>query len=278
MHYILLATFLWATSFPSITHGIEYVSPFTFALLRFVFALLVFLPFALGKVDPKAMLSDRMLVFVSLVNALGYVLQFKAQSLTTASKTALFINTAPIFTALIETFVLGKPFDRFKFASLVFVMLGVFMISTHMDPSKIGSINVGDLLNLIAAMVWAVFVVSSRSVVEKHNEYTFNLALYFWAVVLILPFALLEEVRFHPTGLVHSLYLAVFCTILAYMLYSKALRYVSAFTIVITFTLEIVLATLISFVLLGERFTLIEGIGATFVIVGIALSRLSNDS
>ncbi len=278
MRYIVLATLFWATSFPVIDHGISYISPLLFGFLRFAVASLFFALWLLltGKsVDWRDILSHPILIYLALLNGAGYILQFQAQSLTTASKTALFINTSPIFVALIERFVYGRRLHPYKIIALILVFAGVFLISTNLNLKSIASINPGDLMNLGAAVIWALFVVGSRGAVERFGEETFNMALYLWAAALLLPFSFLQEIRFRPIGMIHVVHLALFCTIIAYMLYSKAVRIVSPTTVAITFTLEVVLATIISFLWLGERFTFVEGIGALFVLAGITMAGIS---
>ncbi len=111
--------------------------------------------------------------------------------------------------------------------------------------------------------------------VEEFGESRFNLSLYLWASIILFPLIFFEDIRFHPAGTPHVLHLALFCTIIAYMLYSRAVRTVSPTTIALTFSLEVVLATIISFAWLGERFTPVETIGALFVLSGITLAGIS---
>ncbi len=278
MLYIVLATLFWATSFPVIDHGISYISPLLFGFLRFAVASLLFalyLMLAGRRVGWRDVVTSPLLIYLALLNGSGYILQFQAQALTTASKTALFINTSPIFVALIERFVYKRRIHPYKVIALILVLSGVFLISTNLSLKDMSSINPGDFMNLGAALIWALFVVGSRRAVERFGEETFNMALYLWAAVLLLPFSFLQEVRFHPAGMIHVVHLALFCTIIAYMLYSRAVRFVSPTTVAITFTLEVVLATIISFLWLGERFTPVEGAGALLVLSGITVAGLS---
>ncbi len=278
MRYIVLATLFWATSFPVIDHGISYISPLLFGFLRFAVASLIFALYLLlrgREVGWRDILTSPLLIYLSLLNGAGYILQFQAQALTTASKTALFINTSPIFVALIERFVYGRRLHPYKVVALILVFAGVFLISTNLNLNGITSVNPGDLMNLGAALIWALFVVGSRGAVERFGEERFNMALYLWAAILLLPFSFLQEIRFHPVGMLHVVHLALFCTIVAYMLYSRAVRIVSPTTVAITFTLEVVLATVISFLWLGERFTLVEGMGALLVLSGITLAGIA---
>ena len=278
MRFIVLATVFWATSFPVITHGLQYISPYLFGFLRFAVAFAIFYIFLLIRKVPirfEQLILDRRLALLGILNGAGYIFQFQAQALTTASKTALFINTSPIFVALIERFLLKRRLHPAKVWALVLVITGIFLISTNLNLSELSRINPGDLLNIGAALVWAVFVVESRGVVEEFGESRFNLSLYLWASIILFPLIFFEKIRFHPAGTPHVLHLALFCTIIAYMLYSRAVRTVSPTTIAITFSLEVVLATIISFAWLGERFTPVETIGALFVLSGITLAGIS---
>ena len=100
MIYIIWAAIIWGSSFPVIKYTLDSISPLLFVVLRFFIAFLILIPW-IKNFSILKNLFNRDIIFLSLLNTLGLILQFKAQEITTASKTALFINTSPLFIAII---------------------------------------------------------------------------------------------------------------------------------------------------------------------------------
>jgi len=66
---------------------------------------------------------------------IAFMCQYKAQELTTASKTALFINSNPVFVAVFSVFLVKERFTKQQLAALVLALSGVVITSTRLDFS-----------------------------------------------------------------------------------------------------------------------------------------------
>jgi drug/metabolite transporter (DMT)-like permease len=69
-------------------------------------------------------------------------------------------------------------------------------------------------------------------------------------------------------------YTAIFCWIIPYYLWLKGLKHISSVTSTIVLLTEVVVATVISYFMLGEGFTLISGAGALLILLAIVLVSL----
>ncbi|MFQ5584784.1 MAG: DMT family transporter [Calditrichia bacterium] len=270
MIYILLAAVLWGSSFPVISYALNDVSPLLFVFLRFVLAFLLFFPLIKNFRSLRTIFHLDMFLIAQLP-ALGYIFQFKAQELTTASKTALFVNTNPLFIALLAPLLLKTRIGGRQFLALIVALAGIIITTTNLNFSDFRSLNVGDFLSLMVSLVWSLFLMFSGKVVKKYGERNFNMALYFWIFFLTIPLLPFENIRFSMEAMPAIIYLSLFATIAAFYLYSRGIRTVSAFSTSILFLVEIIVASGISYFFLGERFTLLEIAGAVMILFGVVM-------
>jgi len=271
MRYIVIAAIIWGSSFPVIKYGLESISPLLFVVLRFSLAFLIFLPFQKTLKDLKYFF-EKDLVIISVLHAVAFVAQFEAQTMTSASKTALFVNTSPLFVAVIFPFVSKKLPAPKQIWAMVIALLGVFATSTRLDFGTFSHMNSGDGLNLLSAGCWAMIVILSERNVKKHGEVLFVSGFCFWTVILSAPFLVFEPVRFELTGAGPLIFVAVFNTVVAYFLYSKGIRVVSPLSTAVVFLTEVVVAAAISFLALSEQITLVELGGFLMVMCGVWLA------
>lgn len=271
MRYVLIAAIIWGSSFPVIKYALDGVSPLLFLSARFTLAFLIFVPFIRSK-SGFAALFNKGLIFVGLFHAAGFVAQYFGQSLTTASKSALFVNASPLFVVLIQAVVLRKLPERQQFVALILALTGVFFVSVGLDFQSLSDVNPGDVLNLGSAFCWGMVVILSGRVVEQQGEVVFSAGLCLWTVLMTAPLLWLEPLRFDPIAVAPLIYLAVFPTVVAYFSYSRGIRTVSALATSIVFLVEVLVAGLISYVGLSESFTVAELMGFVLVMAGVWLT------
>lgn len=270
MIYLVIAAVIWGSSFPVITYALGDASPYAFLVVRFALAFVLLLP-RYRRLDRLKTLFHRDLILISIPNSLAFILQYKAQELTTASKTALFVNSTPIFVAIISAVFLKDRFTFRQLAAMVVAFAGVVITSTGLDFSDFSAINMGDVLCLCAGVMWAVFITYSKGISKKHGAYNMSQALYFWAAMSAMPVAGFEDVRLSWAVAPAVVYLAVFTTVLAFYLFLKGVQSVSALSTSIIILVEIVVAFLISHFLLGESFSTIESAGVMMVLAGVLM-------
>lgn len=270
MIYLVLAAIVWGSSFPVITYALGDISPVLFLVLRFFTAFSILLARHHTRKD-LARLFRRDLILVSIPNALAFILQFKAQEYTTASKTALFVNSSPVFVVMLSAVLWRERFGKRQLAAMLVALSGVVITSTRLDFSGFSMINLGDVLCIAVGLTWAVFILASKHLTKRYGPYEMSQALYFWSAVMALPLLGLETARFAWRSTLPILYLAVFPTILGYVFYLKGVRSVSSLATSIIILIEVVVAFLISHFLLGESFSLVESVGVAMVMTGVVM-------
>ena len=271
MIFLLLAAIVWGSSFPAITYALGDISPMLLLVLRFAlaFSILSIRYRSWGRF--RKIVFNRAVFLVSIPNTLAFILQFKAQEITTASKTALFVNSSPVFIALITWLFLRDRIGPRQLLATLIAMAGVFITSTRLNFSGFSTVNTGDLLALGVGLLWALFIIFSKDIVKRYGPYELAHALYFWTTLMALPFLATEPARMSWPSIAPLLYLVIVTTILGYYLYLKGVQLVTPLTTSLVILIEVVVAFGISHFLLSESFSGIETVGVVLVLAGVIL-------
>jgi len=283
--FTILAGLLWGTSFPAIKIGLEYVDPLIFVFLRFLIASIVMFIAVLitGKFEFKIN-HKKLLLFLGITNGIAYLLQYIGMNYTTAAKASLFVNLTTIWVVLLSPKITGEHFDKKKTGGIIFAIIGLLLVTTNLNMEIINEEQLfGDITVILAGVVWAFFIIYNKIMVNKEKGVTQSII---WILPLTLlpmiPFVLLSpsSISIIPIeGWVAIFYTAIFCWVIPYYLWVKGLKDISATTSTILLLTEILVATSISIVFLNEIITLINGIGAIFIIVALVLvSKQSNNN
>src|SRR5665647_293777 len=276
--FTLLAGALWGTSFPIIKIGLETIDPFTFVFWRFLVSAitLVVVMLALRKLELK-MPNKRLLVFLGIANAVGYLLQYVAMNYTTAAKAALFINLSAMWVAVLSPKLLGETFSRKKIAGVLVGLLGIIFVSTNLNFSTLGEGQlVADFMLIVSGLTWAIFMVYNKKLVMNSTSGTFQSMTWvlLFTFLSIAPFAFLAGPGFFELSgwaWLAIVWTAIVCWVLPYYLWLEGLKHLSASVSTVLLLSEIVVAVILSIVVLKEPITIFSTIGAFFIIIAIAL-------
>jgi drug/metabolite transporter (DMT)-like permease len=274
----ILAGALWGTSFPIIKIGLKTIDPFTFVFWRFLVSCitLVVVMLLFKKLEFKVA-NKKLLIFLGIANAAGYLLQYVAMPYTTAAKAALFINLSAMWVALLSPKLLGESFSPKKIAGVLFGLAGIVFVSTNLDFSTLsqGQLSADGVL-IISGLTWALFMIYNKKLVTNSTSATFQymtLVLIF-TFLSIAPFSVLAGPGFFALdgwAWAAIVWTAIVCWVLPYYLWLEGLKHLSASTSTVLLLSEIVVAVIASIVVLKEPITMFSTIGAFFIVIAIAL-------
>ncbi len=174
--YTILAGVLWGTSFPIIKVGLTYIDPFAFVFWRFFVstATLLIVMLLLRKLEFK-IANKKLLVFLGIANAAGYLLQYVSMNYTTAAKAALFINLSAMWVAILSPKLLGESFSPKKIMGVIFGLVGIIFVSTNLDFATLGGGQfVADLALIISGITWALFMIYNKKLSFEFNVGNFS--------------------------------------------------------------------------------------------------------
>jgi drug/metabolite transporter (DMT)-like permease len=276
--FTIVAGALWGTSFPIIKIGLETIDPFAFLFWRFLVSsiTLVVVMLLLKKFTLK-ITNKKMLVFLGIANAAGYLLQYVGMPYTTAAKAALFINLSAMWVALLSPRLLGESFSPQKIVGVLFGLVGIVFVSTNLDFSAMSQGQLAaDGLLIISGVTWALFMVYNKKLVMDSTSAVFQSMT--WVLVFtlltIMPFSILSGPGFFALSgwsWAAIVWTAIVCWVLPYYLWLEGLKHLSASTSTVLLLSEVVIAVVASVVVLQEPITVFSSIGALFIVVAITL-------
>lgn len=247
-----------------------------FAFLRFFLgSVIIFIILLFTKNLDINLAKKRSIWYLGILNGFSYLLQFVGMSYTTASKSSLFVNLSAVWVAILSWFILKEKFNNKKLLGIIIAILGVFFITTNLDLSSLtqGMIY-GDALVILASIGWGVFIIYNKKIISDSKNILQVMTWILFATVLpLIPFlAFSSNLSFNlpAEAWLAILYTSVFA-IIPYYLWLKGLKHMSPVTSTIILLTEVIVAIVISFLILGEGFTLISGIGALLILLAIVL-------
>ena len=272
-----LTAVLWGTSFPIIAVGLGTgVDPVTFVFLRFGLAAPLFL--ALTRVMKRsvgALLRDRAVWLIASFNAVGFLCQFEGQSYTDPSSAALLVNLGTVFTAVASAALLKERFGKAKTFGVALAMLGTVLVTTKGDLALVtGGEALGDSFFLLAAFTWTGYMIYDKKLTDerKWDAVAISAAIVTLTAVLMAPALVLAKgYAVPPAALEIAVYMAVFNTVVPWVLYQLGLQFLTATASAVVLMLEIVTALVISVAFLGQAMDAVSSAGAASILVSIYL-------
>jgi drug/metabolite transporter (DMT)-like permease len=270
----LLSSLFWGSSFPVIAYGVTLASPTLFLFLRFLMAApIALIMMTILKIDLRAPLRSGSVWLLGILNALAFIMQYIAQAWTGATNVALFINLYLVFVGIESVLFLKERFTWKLGAALGLGFFGVFLVETNAGQALVsyGTLR-GDLLALCAGLIWSAYIILSKIVLTKKSpmnglspeQLTGGVCVTTLVpIFLIVPFTNLGNIGNLSLIISLAAYLSIFTTIIAYLLWYKGLKELSAMVTSVLLLLEIIFAAILSYIFLGDQFgpgTIIGGI------------------
>jgi len=283
----LIAGVLWGTSFITTQWALgDGFGPLTLATVRFLLATVAALAFALvARSVGAGLLKNPWLWALGITNAAGYVFQNYALDLTTGTKAALITNLSMVLVAPMSYLWFREPFTRAKVLGLVAVIPGVFLLTTNGDLSQLhGSQFIGDMLILGAGASWAVYIVISKRLLDTTPATTPALTLWVMATttLVLAPFSVMAIMgggegvgSIGALGWAGALYTGIGCSTVAYLLYTRGLRGVTATVSAILLLVQVFVAAVLAYALQGVGLGPVALVGAGITLGAMVLVSLA---
>jgi O-acetylserine/cysteine efflux transporter len=278
----LVTARVWATFFPVSKPIVAEVDPFVFVIARFVVIAAGLLLFAALKGENlRLKASDIPSLFWLAVLGFGLVQSMTgwALALTTASKGAVIMATAPAFGVLFGR-MRGEATSGLMWIGVGIAFAGVFLvINNSLTAIRLGGGTIrGDLLYLIVAALFALYTTLSRDALIRHGALKAGGYLTLLGTVTLIPSGIYGAM--HGQILPHNQLLwinflvsAVVSGLLGFAAWYTAIARAGVGRVMIYYYLVPVLAVLGSVLFLREPFSMIQVLGGVLVLGGVILAR-----
>lgn len=280
LYYFLLlfTSFLWGGNFVVGKTLVDHASPVTLTTLRWLIAVLCLIPIVWWK-EKSLSVSRKAILPLLLMGITGVVLfnlfQFLALDFTSATNVGL-ISTLNMFSIALFSFLfLKEKINTWQLGSMLISFVGVLLVLSKGHFEMLFSIgfNKGDLLMVAAVCVWGLYSIVSKWAMKYTTPLMATLYSGVFGVIVLIP---LNVHDFTITNLNASfvqsiLYTGVVSTVLCMLLWNIGVQKIGATTSGMFLNFNPIFTAFIAFMWLGERLTLIQGVGSVTVIVGCFL-------
>jgi len=273
----VFVTFLWSTSWVLIKLNIKEIPPLTFAGLRYSIAFLVLLPWLWKRKSEVLALSPKKWKQLIVLGLVFYTLtqggQFATLNHLEAVSFSLLMNFTTLLVAIIGIFVLKEAPSRLQWFGILIFIIGAVV---YFSPS---AMLTGKLLGFALAgftvCANAISSVLGRSINRDGEVSPLVVTVFSMGIGATVLLGIGLAVQGLPpislSAWITIFWLAVVNTALAFFLWNKSLRILSAVESSIINSTMLVQIAVLAWVFLGEQITFYGLIGLALAAVGVLL-------
>lgn len=214
------------------------------------------------------------LSIAGVIIALHWITFFGAIDVSNISITLAMFSTGAFFASLIEPIIYKRKIIWYEILFGLLVIIGVFIIT----QSEIKYIY-GIILGITSAFLSSLFAVLNGKFLEKYSATSISFYEFISGVAFITIFLLifydgfsLEFFKLPTLDYVYLFILASVCTAYAFIASVYVMRYISPYTVVLTYNLEPIYGIILAIILFPEKETMTTNFyyGAA-IILGVVL-------
>lgn len=281
---------LFAASYTITKVALVDLGPMTLGTVRFLLATLLIAAW-LGVTRGFQRPTPRDARQLALGGLLGVTAYFALENLgvawSTATDATLLSAAFPAVIAVADMLLNGARISPAGWLGIVLAMVG--SVGVVLGPVLVGGSLAGDaaprrlwgdLLILLAGVVWAFYTFATRDVVRRYSSWTTVLWQDGVGAVAFVPLALAEAPQWHAptqpgTTAAAVLVLTVACSVLAMVCYAFAVRHLSTAVVAASINLVPLFGLAIALLVLEEPVVWPQVVGGLVVVAGVLLTHRS---
>ncbi|MDE6812911.1 MAG: DMT family transporter, partial [Duncaniella sp.] len=265
----------WGVSFIStkvlLDNGLH---PIEIYIYRFALAYVALLLFCHDRIMSNSWRHELTFMLSGLFGgSIYFISENVALEYTLVSNVSLITSLSPLLTVLLIGFVYrsDRPGKETILGSII-AFLGVGLVIFNSSFSL--SINpLGDLLSLLAAMSWAIYSIVIKKLNPLYSALFITRKTFFYGVITAIPFLLIEPeitpptVLLEPVLLANLLFLALFCSLFAYLMWAVIIGKIGAVKASNYMYFQPVVTLLFSYFILSEKISIIGYTGCAMILL-----------
>ena len=285
--YALLSVIAWSTVFIVVKIVIDESNPILLSMFRFFIASIILLIY----VYRRKMLSQlkniyldeyKNIVFQGLTGIAGMSsILFYGIKYTSASISSIIMNSNPLIIAVLSYLFLKEKLKSINIAGIIIGYIGIIpILSRGENIFKLFTSKhlFGDILCVIAAILWSLYIINGKRLLERYNPIIVTLAAMTIGTVILIPpliiFYWKDIYNISMKTFWAMIYLGIFPTGVGFTLWFNALEKLPASKLSIIGYLVPILSLILSVILLGEKINVFILIGFILVVLGLYLSNV----
>jgi drug/metabolite transporter (DMT)-like permease len=277
-----LPILFWSFAFPLIRIGLEEGLSFVnLTILRLWLVNIIFIVILLQRRQRFSNLHRQDIPLIFFLGFIGIVVYHLGlnygEQYVSPGAASLIIATIPIYVAILGALFLKEHLTKAMIISIIISLCGVIIIST------LGTANVtleiqylsGAIAVVVAAIVAAIYTIIGKKLLVRYSALSLTAYAFLLGSLSLLPLlgpSFLEQVgSLSFKGWFAVVFLAIFPTVISYVLWYMALEVMQASEISVYLYFIPILSTAISYMLRKETITPMYILGGILVIAGLYL-------
>jgi drug/metabolite transporter (DMT)-like permease len=289
-----LIVVIWAVNFIAAKIGLRYFPPLTMASFRVCAAGVVMVPFYLcleglrlpafarRPADSKQGFTRRdawrflyLGFFGVSVNQFCFTLGLHY---TSVSHSAVIVGMGPIYTLILAVLLRMERATWHKAVGMAIAFTGIAVLASENGISARSPSLLGDAITMTGSLGFAMYAVLGKRVAGEYDALTMTAFNHFAGALIVLPLALHQAWMLGAAGNWRAvpwqgwtaiLYMALFGSAVAYVLYYWLLRYLEASQLSAFTYLLPVLASILGILALGEQGSWRQVLGGALALGGV---------
>jgi len=198
---------------------------------------------------------------------------------TTVAHASIIVSLGPILVLLIAAAMKQEKLTNRKLAGMAIAMAGVALLNGVQDKSGAhGPTWFGDLFVFFSTLSFALFTVFGKPVTRRYSSTTVNTFAYVGGAIALSPITIWQASahslsRISATAWICAVYMALFPSVVAYLIYYYALTYIAPSRLAAFSYLQPVFAMLLALFLLGESLTVPVVTAGGVILTGVYITE-----
>lgn len=279
---LITASFAFGLGFVAVKMALRGFEPLLTAFIRFVLGgAVLYLIWRLHSRRQQRQVTRTELGRLALLGFVSITVYIIPANLgmdrTSAGEAAILSGAIPVFVVIINAFTLREYSSVWQWVGVFVSFAGI--IGLVGLGARVGhGTMLGDLLVLCASVALAVYVLLARRLLIERSALYVTTYQHLFGALFLAPAVVLEAfvagTRTPTWPAVGGIaYLALASSVLGYLLFNYALRFVQASRVSVFINLMPVIAVAGAYLLLGERFTPGQMAAAAVVVLGVWLAN-----
>jgi drug/metabolite transporter (DMT)-like permease len=257
----------------------DYIEPSGFILLRVIGGSLLFFFTYLFFVKERVERKDvfRLMLCGLFGVAINQLFFFEGLNLTTPINAAIIMTISPVLVIIISAIIIK---EKITIRKIIGIFLGIIgacvLILNSGDISFENNFFLGNILVLINATSYAVYLVLVKTLMKRYNPITVMFYVFIFGLIFVLPFGIDEIQKIELVTFTQEIYLKIFfvvicTTFIAYMFNAFALKSLNPSVVSVYIYLQPLLASLIAISLNSDSLSLVKILSAIFIFSAVFL-------
>lgn len=213
-------------------------------------------------------------IFAGVALSLHFVTWIASLRYTTVSSSVVLVATSPIWVSIGSFLILKEKLHKLMFLGVFITLFGSILIS-GIDFAFHSNRLLGNLLAIAGALFAAIYLLIGRKIRKNVDTFQYVAVVYGAAAVFTFLYVLLRSIPFwgfDTRTVILLLVIALLPQIIGHTTLNWALKYFSATAVAIVTLGEPIGATLLAWIILGERLVVAQIVGGSIILFGVSLT------